>query len=112
MSEAQEKIAKSMFQLVFLVADKEIEQRWNHLQPSVKRQWEDKADSLREVFEELGYRKLEGEPPLLGSNPHGDIRWDFSKRRRLTPGQWQRITDYGDGKLAQLGSDTKWIRGK
>ena len=50
--------------MVFLVDDKEIEQRWEHLQPSVKRQWSDKAESLIEVFEQLGYRKVT-EPPLL-----------------------------------------------
>ena len=55
--EAQ-KIAMGMFQLVYLVDDKEIEQRWDHLQPSVRRQWSDKAESLIEVFESLSYRKL------------------------------------------------------
>ena len=62
--EAQEKIAKGMFQLGFLVGDKEIEHRWKHLQISVKRQWHDKADSLTEIFEELGYRQPLDRPEL------------------------------------------------
>jgi len=70
--EAVEKIAKSMFQLVFLVDDKEIEQRWEHLQLSVKRQWSDKAENLIEVFEEFGYRKPT-EPPLLSDEEIDEV---------------------------------------
>jgi len=59
-----EKIAQSMFQLVFLVEDKKIEQRWEHLQPSVKGQWIDKAESLIEVFEQLGWKPPKEKPPF------------------------------------------------
>ncbi len=62
--EAQEKIARGMFQLVYLVSDKEIEQYWKRLQPSVKSQWGDKAESLIEIIEELGYRKPPDRPEL------------------------------------------------
>ncbi len=42
-------IARTMFQLVYLVDDSRIEQRWRGLQPSVRSQWQDKAETLNEV---------------------------------------------------------------
>ncbi len=53
----KERIAKGMFQAVYLVDDKEIDQRWENLQSSVRKEWGFKAEIVTVVFKQLGYRK-------------------------------------------------------
>jgi hypothetical protein len=61
------KIAEVMFQLVYLVDDKEIEERWKGLQPSVRSQWVDKAETLTQVFmSDPNIVEIDPDPILLG----------------------------------------------
>lgn len=115
------KIARGMFQLVFLVADKEIEQRWEYLQPSVKRQWSDKAESLIGIFEQLGYRKVT-EPPLLSDEAIEQLinktGWGLKRAKSLnlvsnykTVAEAQRQSDIKHNEGESKGNDTMGMEG-